>query len=476
MKKAKLSTLIKNNFIFISFLSNCIFHFVQAYYVFPFKILKPDLSSLYKSFPNNTKEEVYLSYLNLGTIYTYVKTENSKIFELIFKVNEKCSFQTNTSCITNYKSNIFDKFSHNNIHISNVINSILDNPPKEECTDIKIGLAMSGYKGKDKCISIVNTIKENDHTTNSTSYYFKFYNKEEINKKGFDGEIILGAEPYIYESNIYKEDDFVTVYNHVNDYYYNDFWDGKYINYSFYFEKVYYYIDNNNQSENIRFVQGSDSNEAAIDFESGLIKAPSNYYSIIVATFFDQYIKDNICKETTISGGFKGIICYKTKLNAKLLYEHFPTIYFDNVNLNFTFSLNSNDLFIENNEIIYFVLISQNEKINNWRFGQQFLKKYKLVFNNDKKAIGCFIKSKKESNGEIIEDNNNGNKDKKDKKIHYGIIILIIGIILFIGEVIVAVVCIKKYNCLNRRKRANELMDDNYDYPTVNSDENKAIN
>ena len=44
----------------------------------------------------------------------------------------------------------------------------------------------------------------------------------------FDEEIILGAEPYDYEKDIYKEEDFITVYNHVNDYYYNsDFWDGK---------------------------------------------------------------------------------------------------------------------------------------------------------------------------------------------------------------------------------------------------------
>ena len=478
MIKTNFSSLIKNNFIFIALISNFIFQYVQTYYVFPFKILKPDLSSLYKEFPKNTKEEVYLSYLNLGTIYTYAKTGNSKIFELIFKVSEKCTFKTNISCTSYYKSNIFDKFSHNNINISNVINSILNNSyPKEECTDIKIGLAMPGYNGKDKCISIINEIKKNDDTTNSTSYYFNFYNEEEIKEKGFDGEIILGAEPYDYEKDIYKEEDFITVYNHVNDYYYNsDFWDGKYVNYSFDFKQVFYYVDNNNTDENKRFVQGSDSTEAAIDFETGLIKAPTNYYSIITTTFFAQYIKDNSCKETTISGGYKGILCYKNKLNAKLLYEHFPTIYFENVHLNYTFILDSNDLFIENDDIIYFVLVSQNEKINNWKFGQRFLKKYKLVFNNDKKAMECFIKYKeKDSNGTINNDNNR-DKEKKDRKIHYGIIILIIGIILFIGEIIAAVVCIKKGNCLNRRKRANELLDDNYDYPTVNPEENKVIN
>ena len=57
-------------------------------------------------------------------------------------------------------------------------------------------------------------------------------------------------------------------------------------------------------------------------------------------------------------------------------------------------------------------------------------------------------------------------------------ILLIVGIILLVAETIIAVICIKKYKCLNRKKRANELMDDNYDYSSnVNQDdENKTIN
>ena len=55
-------------------------------------------------------------------------------------------------------------------------------------------------------------------------------------------------------------------------------------------------------------------------------------------------------------------------------------------------------------------------------------------------------------------------------------IILIIGLVLLVIEVVAAIICIKKCNCINRRKRANELMDDNYDYPAVNPEDNKLIN
>ena len=54
---------------------------------------------------------------------------------------------------------------------------------------------------------------------------------------------------------------------------------------------------------------------------------------------------------------------------------------------------------------------------------------------------------------------------------------LIMGIALLIVEIIAAALCCKKCNCMNRKKRANELLDDNYDYTSnVNIEEDKIIN
>ena len=39
-----------------------------------------------------------------------------------------------------------------------------------------------------------------------------------------------------------------------------------------------------------------------------------------------MYLKSNICKETTLWGGYFGILCDKKKLNAKAFYEKFPII------------------------------------------------------------------------------------------------------------------------------------------------------
>ena len=468
MIKTKFAELIHNNIFYTVLLANFFFQFVQSYYIFPFKILKPDLSELYKSFPQNTKEEVYLSYLNIASLFTHIKLQNSNIYELFFKVDEKCSFPTNSSCITNYKSNIFDKFKHKNENILNVLNVIMDSPPKDECTNIKIGLAMRGYQGKDRCIYIIEQVKKNDKSVNLTMYNFNYYNELEKNDKGFDGELIIGAAPHETDTGYYNESDFITVSNYVDEYYYTDMWDGKYINFTLHFKNVFFYLNNNNIDENKIYVNTTESDKASIDFEIGLTKCPFQYYTLIKSVFFQQYITTNACKETTISGGFYGILCDKNKLNAKDFYEKFPTIYFEHLDFNYTFTLDSNDLFIEKDGFLYFGLVSQNEKLNNWRFGQPFLKKYRLVFNHDRKSIGYYIKHKEKEY----------TPEKTKSKVSLGMILLIAGIALLIAETIIAVVCIKKYKCLNRKKRANELMDDNYDYSSnVNQeDESKAIN
>ena len=468
MIKTKFAELIHNNIFFTVLLANFFFQFVQSYYIFPFKILKPDLSELYKSFPQNTKEEVYLSYLNIASLFTHIKLQNSNIYELFFKVDEKCSFPTNTSCITNYKSNIFDKFKHKNENILNVLNIIMDSPPKDECTNIKIGLAMRGYQGKDRCVYIIDQVKKNDKSVNLTMYNFNYYNELEKNDKGFDGELIIGAAPHETDTGYYNESDFITVSNYVDEYYYTDMWDGKYINFTLHFKNVFFFLNNNNIDENKIYVNTTESDKASIDFEIGLTKCPFQYYTLIKSVFFQQYITTNACKETTISGGFYGILCDKNKLNAKDFYEKFPTIYFEHLDFNYTFTLDSNDLFIEKDGFLYFGLVSQNEKLNNWRFGQPFLKKYRLVFNHDRKSIGYYIKHKEKEY----------TPEKTKSKVSLGMILLIAGIALLIVETIIAVVCIKKYKCLNRKKRANELMDDNYDYSSnVNQeDESKAIN
>ena len=108
------------------------------------------------------------------------------------------------------------------------------------------------------------------------------------------------------------------------------------------------------------------------------------------------------------------------------------------------------------------MIFSKNENRNNWRFGEIFLKKYFFTFNHESKKIGFYIKSTNKTKDEDI-------KNKEKIKINYYIILFFIDIILLIIEFGFCIYsCHNKYFRYNRKKRANELIDDNYDYQSIN--------
>lgn len=446
-------------------LFNFLVNLIYSYYTFPFKNYRPDLSELYKFHENIPKEEVFLNYTNALSIYTLIKINDTNTYEMFFKSIKKCTFLTNNSCLTNL--NEFQKPTHKNENITKIFNILLssNNILPNKCIRGEIGLALPGYSSKTTCLPIINEIKECDNTIKSQVWSIKYYNSKQKNE--YDGEFIIGIEPHDYEPDIYKEDDYFTIYNYINpDYYNEDGWILDYVGYSLYFEKVYFY----NSSDNIIEIMTSDGKEAALEFDLGMIKCPFIYFILIKLHFFDEYINENICSELIFSDNYHTFICEKNKLNIKLeeFYKLFPSIYFFSYNLNYTFSLDGKDLFLEKDDKLYFMIFSRNENINNWRFGTIFLKKYYFTFNQESKRIGFYIKNSRKSE-EGDESNENSENNKKKRKINYNLIILIIGIVLLVLEVGFCIYCCyKKGFIFNRRKRANELEDDSYDYQINN--------
>ena len=91
--------------------------------------------------------------------------------------------------------------------------------------------------------------------------------------------------------------------------------------------------------------------------------------------------------------------------------------------------------------------------------------------NKIKKIIGFYSKLNQKKDKNTYENKNNDNYNKK------GIIILIIAIgLLIINVIIFGIYLWNKKNGKNKRKRANELIDENYEYISDNLDNNKIIN
>jgi hypothetical protein len=104
------------------------------------------------------------------------------------------------------------------------------------------------------------------------------------------------------------------------------------------------------------------------------------------------------------------------------------------------------------------------------------LKKYNLVFNQDKKTIGYYQDIiEKEKSNEKTDGNSNGNSNEnsnenlnENNKFEFkSILTIILLVLILISIIIVGIVLYNKKG--NRKNRANE-MDDNYEYTSSIND------
>lgn len=201
---------------------------------------------------------------------------------------------------------------------------------------------------------------------------------------------------------------------------------------SFNFDNVYY-------GNNII----KDSNDCLIKTENGLIVGPTNY---------ENFIREFFRNESTCSfdytkmgyATFKYYSCDKSFDESKI-----ENLTFELKSISFNFTFNGKDLFYNENGKKYFKIIFLRDKQPYWYLGREFLKKYKLRFDTDRKSI--FIPVNKKIN----------DKSTAFYKLAHFWIIFSLGIFIIILIAIIIIV-LKKFP---RKKRANELEDDeDYDY------------
>ena len=158
-------------------------------------------------------------------------------------------------------------------------------------------------------------------------------------------------------------------------------------------------------------------------------------------------------------------------------YSEFPNIIINSKSFEYDFIIQKKDLFEQvYNKQYFLVIFPKNIKDKNnkdiWYLGEPFYKRYPFTINLDAKTIGFYL-DKKEINKKnnitkgIISDNHSSNNSKmKIVLIRTGEILIVLGLIFlayYIG------MKVKE----GRKKRANELKDDCYEYI---SDDKKDIN
>ena len=296
------------------------------------------------------------------------------------------------------------------------------------------------YSYQDYDINIIGQLYRKK-IINSYEWFIEYNNES-------NAKLIIGISPYEYDKNKYS-------YNNSRS-----------IN-SIYIPGIYYYW--NIEFSQIYFIKNNkrkliDYRKASLEPSLNYIKAPFDYFKFINETVIDDFIYRNKCFVKNVRKDINVYSIYycenkeaiKSEIKNKFVNINFLHRFFEK-----EFILTYDDLFIEKNNKIYFLIIYDNMVRTNWILGKPFLKKYFFSYNYDNKII-TFYETEKNS----IYNNENKKNDTNDKTFIYILIILLLIILFsFLGFYFA-----KFIYSLNKRN-ATELFDVNDEY----RDEDKKI-
>ena len=201
------------------------------------------------------------------------------------------------------------------------------------------------------------------------------------------------------------------------------------------------YKDNNNNQIN------DDIYKSIFSPSYNGIIASDSYRNYFISNFSNLYS----CHEEKFKYLNLNLIGYYCDKNTKI--NKLKSIYFKCNDLNYTFELNYNDLFEKHDNKYFFnvYFFDKNQKSSNqllnsyWYLGYTFLKKYKIIFNQEKNTIGFM------------------HENPLNKKYNFSWFYKFLCFILFVIIVILSYYLYKFYIQKPRRIKANEL-NENYNY------------
>ena len=279
---------------------------------------------------------------------------------------------------------------------------------------------------KEESANFISQLKKKDKI-NSYAFTIK-YNSNSEEK----GEIIIGDLPHEYAPNIYSPE--------------NYFYDSVSItkeppfNWHFIYKKCLYDQEQIDTRNTVKF---------SIDF--GFLRGNTKLQKYLDENFFNK----NSCFKDKTNNNYYVYYCEEKAIkNLKPITFELDSKYCP-TNLNAKFEFTYKDLFIKKNDIYYFQIVFPSDgSYSNWVFGKPLFKKYQMVFDQDRKTYGFYVK---------INDKKNDNKLEKSLKTSWTLVIILIFVSLILGYFL----C-KLLAKLPRRLKANEL-EDNFTYDSANS-------
>ena len=350
----------------------------------------------------------------------------------------------------------------------NLLNDIIYKDKICGILGLKLHDMQDSYYTKFQSHYLTNSLKQNN-ISNYTDWVIEFFNDEQKKKnKGYDGYLIVGAGDNTYLQNIKKIDENKIEYSYCASLSNAHEWS----------------FDN----KNIYFIYPKDNNKTFMDNKYKKVEinldldyyfATKEYFDYIKNSFFQPYLESGQCKVIKLKEfylRYQFISCVQT---FKEEISKFPPLYIENYAYRNTFNITYKDCFKEINNNILFLFFYDPWSPDIFKFGKNFLKKYQFLFRYEARRIGFLnndIDNKDHNKNEKDEkkDNNDDDTDQSERK---KAILIFILVVLVIG-IIIGVLVGKRIWDKNRKKRANELNDDEYEYNSDNNDkmDNKLIN
>jgi len=191
-----------------------------------------------------------------------------------------------------------------------------------------------------------------------------------------------------------------------------------------------------------------------------LIQGVIEYKTSIQNDFFNSYINNKICSIIEVED-FNIFECDANKFGINDI-KKFPTLHMSNIDISFIFKFVGEELFYKLNDKYYFKIIFPFKDFlpSRWIVGRTFLRKYPTTFSPLNRIIGFYINPIDINTNEEDDGDAKGKKDDENSnKIVLYIMIFVIALFftilgLYIGRKIF----------FQKKRKANELIDDNYEY------------
>jgi hypothetical protein len=262
---------------------------------------------------------------------------------------------------------------------------------------IEIGLNFKSfyYSNKNKNSLLTNLI--NNNYINNQNWFIYFFNKgnnnkdkENIIEDNDEGILVFGIEPKDFFGNKYNKDNIVSCQGINTNYDYQNYW-------SIIFQEV----KQKTLKPNNKDVTIQNNLQGVINFNYNIIVGNNQYMDVITKTFFLTYIAEGVCKKQLANNKFYYFVCNSQYLNLNEIKENFPSLYFKQNEFNYTFELNSQDLFIQIGQQIFFLVVfNKNNPTKSFLLGNIFLKKYFFSFENISKKILFYKENEKKGPGQ----------------------------------------------------------------------------